>query len=93
MTRFALACCLVLSIGSPAFAQDAQRINVDLDGVDLANVMDQIGRVSGQNILVDPAVDEVVRVALRDIPWREAVDVIARMTQCEFEERELILDL
>jgi type II secretory pathway component GspD/PulD (secretin) len=29
-----------------------------------------------------------VTVSLRDIPWREAVDVIARMTRCEVEERQ-----
>jgi type II secretory pathway component GspD/PulD (secretin) len=63
------------------------RINVDLDGVELADVMEQIGRQVGRNILVDPNVEEVVRVSLRDILWREAVDVIARMTRCEVEER------
>jgi type II secretory pathway component GspD/PulD (secretin) len=67
--------------------QGSMRINVDLDGVDLADVMEQIGRQVGRNILVDPNVEETVRVSLRDIPWREAVDVIARMTRCEVEER------
>lgn len=65
----------------------SMRINVDVEGVDLADVMEQIGRQVGRNILVDPNVQETVRVSLRDIPWREAVDVIARMTRCEVEER------
>jgi type II secretory pathway component GspD/PulD (secretin) len=67
--------------------RQAMRIDVDFDGEDLANVMEAIGRQVGRNILVDPNVRETVRVSLRDIPWREAVDVIARMTRCEVEER------
>lgn len=65
----------------------SQRIHVDVDRVDLALVMERIGRQVGRNILVDPTVQETVTVSLRDIPWREAVDVIARMTRCEVEER------
>lgn len=65
----------------------SQRIHVDVDDVDLSEVMERIGRQVGRNILVDPSVQERVTVSLRDIPWREAVDVIARMTRCEVEER------
>jgi type II secretory pathway component GspD/PulD (secretin) len=92
----------IMLAGIPAFAQGdgpldggltaprtggAQRIHIDVDNVDLADVMDLIGRQVGRNILVDPTVQESVTVSLRDIPWREAVDVIARMTRCEVEER------
>ncbi len=68
--------------------QQSMRINVDVEDVDLADVMEQIGRQVGKNILVDPTVHETVRVSLRDIGWREAVDVIAKMTRCEVEEGE-----
>lgn len=100
--RNALAALAAIMVaGFPAFAQDgpldgglaaprtggAQRIHIDVDNVDLADVMDLIGRQVGRNILVDPTVQESVTVSLRDIPWREAVDVIARMTRCEVEER------
>jgi hypothetical protein len=65
----------------------AERIDVDFEGQDLADAMEAIGRRVGVNILVQPDVRETIRVSLRDIPWREAVDVIARMTRCEVEER------
>ena len=92
-------CCFALATG--ASAQEDQpsqylgterrlqtmRINVDVEGVDLADVMEQIGQKVGRNILVDPNVQETVTVSLREIPWREAVDVIAKMTRCEVEER------
>ena len=61
------------------------RINVDVTDADLADVIDQIARQTGQNILVDPSVHETVTVALYDVHWREAVDVIARMTRCEIQ--------
>src|SRR5688500_4593337 len=76
-----------LGTGSRTGGPGSQRINVDVENVDLADVMERIGRQVGRNILVDPTVQEAVTVSLRDIPWREAVDVIARMTRCEVEER------
>lgn len=99
--RIALVAAVALAAGAPSlvFAQGeaplelgagpqrSQRINVDVEDVDLAVVMEQIGRQVGRNILVDPSVKATVRVSLRDIPWREAVDVIAKMTRCEVEDR------
>jgi hypothetical protein len=61
--------------------------DVAVTDLDLADVMDVIGRQANVNILVDPTIHERVTVSLRDIPWREAVDVIARMTRCEVEAR------
>lgn len=75
------------SPGTTAPVSSGERIHVDVDGEDLAEVMDRIGRDVGRTILVDPSVQESVTVSLRDIPWREAVDVIARMTRCDVEER------
>lgn len=63
------------------------KIDIDVTNRDLARVMDDIGEQVGATILVDPTVQESVTVSLRRIPWREAVDVIARMTRTEVEER------
>ncbi len=63
--------------------QQTMRINIDVEGVDLADVMEQIGRQVGVKILVDPNLKETVTVSLREIPWREAVEVIAKMTRTE----------
>lgn len=101
--RLAAALALLLGSGTAAFAQPQeeqiqpaggqggrqgqQKINVDVEDAELTDVMDQIGRQVGRNILVEPNVKETVSVSLHEIPWREAVDVIARMTRCEVEER------
>jgi type II secretory pathway component GspD/PulD (secretin) len=82
--RAVLLFALPLLVCSPALAQD--RIHVDCEQLDLAQAMDQVGRLSGQNILVDPAVRETITISLRGVPWREAVDVMAAMTRCEIEE-------
>jgi len=66
----------------------SRRIDVDFEELDLADAMEAIGRQVGVTILVDPNVRETIRVSLRDIPWREAVDVIARMCRCEVVEQE-----
>ncbi|HBP22197.1 MAG TPA: hypothetical protein DEA08_31000 [Planctomycetes bacterium] len=101
MRHFVAGLATCFALATSASAQDDQpsqylgterrlqtmRINVDVEGVDLADVMEQIGQKVGRNILVDPNVQETVTVSLREIPWREAVDVIAKMTRCEVEER------
>lgn len=49
--------------------------------------MDELGRIVARNVLVDPNVSESVTVSLKGIPWTEAVEVVAKMTRCEVEER------
>ena len=59
------------------------RISIDGTGEPLERVMDQIGQQVGWNILVDPKVQETVTIKLVDIHWRQAVDIIAKMTRCD----------
>ena len=66
---------------------ETRRIDLEADGEDLADVLERLGQRVGKTIVVDPNVEEVVRVSLRGIPWREAVEVIARMTRCEVQRR------
>lgn len=62
-------------------------VSIDVEDRDLADVMEQIGRQAGRVILVDPAVQERVTVGVPQLPWRDVVDVVARMTRCDVEER------
>jgi len=48
-----------------------------VEDADLRDVMDQIGRAVGRNIIVEPDIHEKVTISLRGIPWKDAVDVIA----------------
>lgn len=56
---------------------------VTVEDADLRDVMDQIARRVGVNILVDPDVHEKVTLSLRSIPWRDCVDIIAKMSKCD----------
>jgi len=51
--------------------------------ISLRDVIDQISRQAGVNIVVEPQIHEKVTINLRDIPWMEAVQVIAQLTKCE----------
>ena len=64
-----------------------REIDVSVEDADLRDVMDEIGRRVGHNIIVEPDVHEKVTISLRKVPWLEAVRVIANLTKCELETR------
>src|SRR5690606_32619177 len=63
-----------------------KQIDIDVVDRDLREVMEEIGRKVGRNILVAPGVVEAVTITLRDIPWTDAVKIIAKLTKCDIEE-------
>ena len=40
--------------------------------------------ISGLNIVIDPAVQGTVDVALRDVPWDQALDIILRANKLDY---------
>ena len=75
---------LAVCLGGQAAAQSriTKEIDVDAEKQDLADLMDEIGRKAGVNIVVHPDIKEEVTIRLRRVPWRVAVDVIAERTGC-----------
>lgn len=67
-------------------AAGPERVTIDVDGVPLADLLAQLGRTARATLAVEPGVDELVTLSLRDVPWREAVEVIAAMCRCEVED-------
>jgi len=53
-------------------------ISLDFQGADLRSVLRVFAEDSGLNIVIDPAVQGTVDVALRDVPWDQALDIILR---------------
>jgi type IV pilus assembly protein PilQ len=53
-------------------------ISLDFQGADLRAVLRTFAEISGLNIVIDPAVQGTVDVALRDVPWDQALDLILR---------------
>jgi type IV pilus secretin PilQ/predicted competence protein len=70
--------------GLPGVARAGERrftgnpVSLDFQGADLRAVLRTFSEISGLNIVIDPAVSGSVDVALRDVPWDQALDIILR---------------
>ena len=53
-------------------------VSLDFQGADLRAVLRTFAEISGLNIVIDPTVTGSVDVALRDVPWDQALDIILR---------------
>jgi type IV pilus assembly protein PilQ len=53
-------------------------ITMDFQAADLRAVLRTFADISGLNIVIDPAIQGTVDVALRDVPWDQALDIILR---------------
>ena len=53
-------------------------VSLDFQGVDLRAVLRTFGEITGLNLVIDEQVQGKVDVALRDVPWDQALDIILR---------------
>ena len=53
-------------------------VSLDFQGSDLRAVLRVFAEISGLNIVIDPSIQGTVDVALRDVPWDQALDIILR---------------
>ena len=62
-------------------------VSLDFQGADLRAVLRTFAEISGLNIVIDPSIQGSVDVALRDVPWDQALDLILRSNQlgCEVD--------
>ncbi len=58
-------------------------ISLDFQGADLRAVLRSFAEISGLNMVIDPRVTGTVDVALRDVPWDQALDIILRANGLE----------
>jgi len=75
------------AVQAPSSLGDGQRtgrtyngnpVSLDFQQADLRAVLRVFAEISGLNIVIDPAVRGTVDVALRDVPWDQALDIILR---------------
>ena len=64
-----------------------ERISVDFYKIDLHNVFRLFREISGMNIIVDQAVNGTLTLALNDVPWEFALDVVMNLTGLQKVER------
>lgn len=65
----------------------AKRISVDFYKIDLHNVFRLFREISNINIIVDEAVKGSLTLALNDVPWDFALDIILNLKDLRKEER------
>jgi type IV pilus assembly protein PilQ len=53
-------------------------VSLDFQGADLRAVLRTFAEISSLNVVIDPAIQGTVDVALRDVPWDQALDIILR---------------
>jgi type IV pilus assembly protein PilQ len=63
---------------SPAPKYTGHPVSLDFQGADLRAVLRTFAEISGLNIVIDPTISGSVDVALRDVPWDQALDIILR---------------
>ena len=65
----------------------ATRISVDFYKIDLHNVFRLFRQISGINLIVDESVSGSLTLALSDVPWDFALDIILNLKNLKKEER------
>jgi type IV pilus assembly protein PilQ len=69
----------LVSTGQPAERKyTGHPVSLDFQGADLRAVLRTFAEISGLNIVIDPRVNGTVDVALRDVPWDQALDIILK---------------
>jgi type IV pilus secretin PilQ/predicted competence protein len=53
-------------------------VSLDFQGADLRAVLRTFSEISSLNVVIDPTIQGTVDVALRDVPWDQALDIILR---------------
>lgn len=65
--------------------------DLTVEDADLRDVVAAISSTTGQRIVVAEDVHERITISLRGIPWRDALDVVAKMCRCDVFEKEGML--
>jgi type IV pilus assembly protein PilQ len=65
----------------------SERISVDFYKIDIHNVFRLFREISDINIIVDEAVNGSITIALNDVPWEFALDIVLNLADLKKEER------
>ena len=60
-------------------------ISLDFQDADLRAVLRTFAEISGLNVVIDTTIQGTVDVALRDVPWDQALDIILRSNGLDYE--------
>lgn len=72
-------------------ASYSRTMSINMQNADIRTILRAIADFSGRNIIASPEVKGTVTVALADVPWREALDVILKAHAFGFVEENGII--
>jgi len=75
-------------IKTDAEGDRASRLTLKLKDRDLRDVVSSIRRKASVNIIMDPGIEANVTIDLQDVPWRQALDLVAEQAGCVITEAE-----
>jgi len=75
-------------IKTDAEGDRASRLTLKLKDRDLRDVVSSIRRKASVNIIMDPGIEANVTIDLQDVPWRQALDLVAEQAGCVVTEGE-----
>ncbi|KPJ49220.1 MAG: hypothetical protein AMJ41_03350 [candidate division Zixibacteria bacterium DG_27] len=73
---FLIVCCLILSPSRGQEQQDRVIKNLTLVNADIRSVLSYLADYGGVNIIPAPTVRDSVSLRLRDVTWRQALDIV-----------------
>lgn len=69
------------SAAAPEGANPSDIISLDLRDVDIRDFFRLIHEVSGLNVILDPNVRGSLTIALKDVPWEQALEIVLKNNQ------------
>ena len=60
----------------------ASRLTLRLKDRDLRDVVQSIRRKTNMNIIMEPGIEQPVTIDLQDVPWRQALSLVAEQAGC-----------
>ena len=75
-------------IKTDAEGDRASRLTLKLKDRDLRDMVSSIRRKASVNIIMDPGIEANVTIDLQDVPWRQALDLVAEQAGCVVSEGE-----
>ncbi len=64
-----------------------ERITIDFYKADLHNVFRLFRQISGANLIIDEEVEGTLTLALKEVPWDFALDIILNLSELKKEEK------
>lgn len=89
--RTLLTLLLAVSCLSPARAADDQRLSLAFDNAPVERILQALADYQQINLIIAPEVEGSLSLRLDDLPWQQALDLVARMAKLTLVEHENVL--